>query len=752
METSRILHVEDDAIDADWFARVVERMASERTPRGSLEIIHCKRLGEALECLRFATVSVIVLDVCLPDATPAQAVAQVKSAAPGIPVIVLSGRSYAEMCGAGLARELYGFVSKSDASPVFLGEVLRNTLDLSQAQAQLRSVIHRSADGMVVIDANGVVRFANPAAAEMFGRSLDELRGQPFGAPVVTGDSAEVQVGLDRIAEMRVVDIDWEGRPARLASLRDVTERRRAEAALRTSEERLRAMSDSAPDAMVTFDARGHIVGWNPAAERIFGHPTPAALGLTVRALVAGADDRQRFQLASARAAVTTFGGGEPATLVLRGLRGDSRDFPMEVQLAHWQAADGAFTTAFFRDITEREQLELKLASTQKMDAMGRLAGGVAHDFNNLLTAILGHTEMMLQELPEPSSLREHVADVREAGLRAAQLTHQLLAFSRRQPTSPRPLDLGQTVSGMQRMLQHIIGEDITIEAACMPDLWAVRADPSQIEQVILNLVVNAKDAMPHGGTLRIELTNVELDSAAVAAFPNAEPGSFVRLSVIDHGCGMDRATQARIFEPFFTTKPEGHGTGLGLATVYGIVEQSRGHIEVESELGRGTSFRVYLPRIREAGVEPSPAAPVREDVGGSETVLLVEDDEVVRRVARQGLEAHGYRVLACESAGEALERMASESAPIDLLITDVVMPEMNGCDLATLVSKRQPGIRVLFISGYTGEAMLRYGVVDQSAAFLAKPFGPLTLVRRARELLDARVELVATRPREERD
>ncbi len=734
---ARILHVEDDLVDADWFARVVERMASERTPRGSLEIIHCSCLSEALECLRFAEINVIVLDVCLPDASPARVISAVRAAAPGVPMIVLSSRSYAEMCGVGLAKQVYGYVSKNDASPVFLGEVLRNTLDLSQAQTQFRSVIHRSADGMVVVDAAGLVRFANPAAASIFGLSLDDLRGHPFGAPVMGGECAEIQIGVDRSVEMRVVDIEWDGRPAHLASLRDVTERKRADAALRASEERLRAMSDTAHDAIVTFDDGGAIVDWNPAAERIFGRSRVDAIGRSVGTLVTQQDRSHLAPPEPTDGELTT--RGFPVIERLSGIRADGNAFPMEASLARWRASGGTFTTGFFRDVTDRTVLEQRLASSQRMEAMGRLAGGVAHDFNNLLTAVMIQSEMALLALPEGHPIREHLAGIREAGTRAAKLTRQLLAFSRRQPIAPVVVNLSETLTHAERMLRHLIGEHIDIVTHTSNDLGAVWIDPTQLEQVIVNLVVNGKDAMPRGGTLTIELANVDVGDDQANAHPGLEAGPYVLMTVSDTGEGMDPQTMSRIFEPFFTTKDEEHGTGLGLATVYGIVEQNGGYIEVTSEVGRGTAFRIYLRRISDAARQVPQPPPTTAALTGSESILIVEDEEVVRRVAGMALRAQGYRVLEAASPDEALTLCESIGASLELLITDVVMPRMNGYELSRRLVERFPDIQVLFISGYVGDTLVAHGAFEGAGALLQKPFGPTTLVRKARELLDTR-------------
>lgn len=378
---------------------------------------------------------------------------------------------------------------------------------------------------------------------------------------------------------------------------------------------------------------------------------------------------------------------------------------------------------------------EAQLRQTQKMEAVGRLAGGVAHDFNNLVTVIFSCGELLQARMgPDPQLM-----GIQMAAERAARLTRQLLAFSRQQVLAAQTLDLGELVGNLADMLSRLVGEDIALKVACVPDPRPVFADPGQVEQVLMNLVVNARDAMPEGGTLTLEVQNVDLDAEYAAAHPEIAAGPHVMLAVSDTGTGMDAATRERVFEPFFTTKPTGKGTGLGLATVFGIVKQSGGHIWVYSEPGLGTTFKVYLPEATQ-GSAPSPR-PNEEmgdpDRGGSETILLVEDEDPVRQVARDCLTRAGYQVLAVKNGQEAIALLARAHSPVDLLLTDVIMPGMNGRLVSELAQSIQPGLRVLFMSGYTDDAILRHGVLKEGVAFLEKPFMPSTLRRKVREALD---------------
>jgi len=386
----------------------------------------------------------------------------------------------------------------------------------------------------------------------------------------------------------------------------------------------------------------------------------------------------------------------------------------------------------------ERKQLEQQLRQAQKMEAIGQLTGGIAHDFNNMLTVILGYSELLLKSLPTDAPLRDHVEQVKEAGERASLLTKQLLAFSRKQVLQPKVLDLNAVLTNMDRMLQRMIGEDITLVAVPSPGLWRVYADPSQVEQVMMNLAVNARDAMRNGGKVTIETANVELDDAYAREHVSVQPGPYVMLAVSDTGCGMDAETQARIFEPFFTTKEPGKGTGLGLSTVYGIVKQSRGYIWVYSEVGRGTAFKIYLPRGEGAVETVEPGVAPAKTVRGSETILLAEDDHAVRALLRSTLQEHGYTVLEAHHGKHAIQVCEQHAGPIHLLVTDVVMPEMSGREVAEHLKPSRPNMKVLFMSGYTDKAIVHHGELDPGTAFLQKPFTPDALASKVREVLDA--------------
>jgi two-component system, cell cycle sensor histidine kinase and response regulator CckA len=399
------------------------------------------------------------------------------------------------------------------------------------------------------------------------------------------------------------------------------------------------------------------------------------------------------------------------------------------------QAKDGVLhgMLGFLVDVTEQRKLEEQLRQSQKMDAIGQLAGGIAHDFNNLLGIILGHNELLVDELREDGERRRRAEQVKEAALRAAALTNQLLTFSRKQVLEPEVFDLNHLLMDTEKMLRRLIGEHIDIEAVPSLSPATIRADPNQWQQVILNLALNARDAMPDGGKLAIKIERADL-ALETSGIP---PGHYCVVAVTDNGTGMDSLTQARIFEPFFTTKPQGKGTGLGLSTVYGIVKQSGGHIAVDSRPGRGTTMRVYAPWI-DAPAKPAPK-PLLGSPEGTETVLIVEDQPAVREVARECLQRKGYRVLDTSSASEAIEICSQAEPKIDLVLSDVVMPGMGGRELAEKLRRLRPAIKVLYMSGYPDDALVRHDVLEKESAFIQKPFSPATLARKVRHVLDGR-------------
>jgi PAS domain S-box-containing protein len=514
---------------------------------------------------------------------------------------------------------------------------------------------------------------------------------------------------------------------------RDITERKRAEAELR----RLAAAVEETADSIVITDKDGDIQYVNPAFERVTGYSKEEVLNQNPRILKSGKTGEAVY-----KELWETITRGDVWTghLINRRKNGTFVEERVTISAIYDESHQIVNYVAVKQDISDLILLEEQLRQSQKMEAIGQLAGGVAHDFNNLLTAINGYSSLALQRLEDDHPIRSYLEEVIKAGDRAANLTRQLLAFGRKQILQPLALNLNDVVADMNKMLRRLIGEDIQLTAKFDPALRKTKADPGQIEQVLVNLVVNARDAMPRGGHLTIETSNFEMDSEYASKHVGVQPGWYVVLKVSDTGTGMEDETKARIFEPFFTTKEKGKGTGLGLSTVYGIVKQSGGNIWVYSEPGKGTSFKVYLPQI-EYSSEPE-ERPVVEvaAVGGSETILLVEDEDVVRGLARKILEAAGYLVLEANGGADAVRLCQEHEGPIHLLLTDVVMPSTSGREVAEQVTLLRPTIRVLFMSGYTDAAIVHHGILDSSVEFIQKPFSPSTLAKKIREVLDTTV------------
>ncbi len=515
-------------------------------------------------------------------------------------------------------------------------------------------------------------------------------------------------------------------------------ERKRADETVRAQQRFLRQVIDANPSLIFVKDWDGKFTLVNQAVADIYGNTVEGLIGKGDADFNPNQDEVEHFLRDDREAMASGHPKFIPEERVTDARTGAARWFQtVKIPLV---GVDGSArqVVGVSTEITHRKQLEAQLLQAQKMEAIGRLAGGIAHDFNNLLTAMLGSTDLLLELLGPAHPGREDAAAVRQAALRAADLTRQLLAFSRQQVLAPRVLDLNALVLEVERMLERLIGEDVDVRHMLAPDLGLVRADPGQLEQVIMNLAVNARDAMPRGGRLTIETGNVEVPSGAAPAQIPIGPGPYVRLAVRDTGTGMDAGTKARVFEPFFTTKPKGKGTGLGLAMVYGIVKQSGGYIWVESEPGRGATFTIWLPRV-EGTVEPATAAPPPSTaLGGSETLLLVEDQAEVRRLTQKVLEARGYHVLVAADGEEALGVAQRHAGPIHLLVSDVVMPGMSGREMGLVLAPSRPEMRQLYISGYADDSIVEQGVLAAGLAFLQKPFMPEALARKVREVLDA--------------
>jgi PAS domain S-box-containing protein len=630
---------------------------------------------------------------------------------------------------------------------------------LRTSEARKRAVLEVAQDAIITIDGDGRVIEVNPAtertfgwpASEMLGRELAELivppalrerhrkgleRHRQTGEARILGQALEMPAirrgGEEFPVELFISRVEVEGARHFVGYIRDLTERKKAELDTRRSEERFRRLFDSNTIGIAIADLAGATLEANDAYLDMLGYTRAELRSGSLRW-----DDITPPEYRDAdRAAVEALqrtGVAPPWEKEM--LRKDGTRVPVLLGVAMLEAAD-ASCIVYTVDLSKPRQLEKQFRQAQKMEAVGQLAGGVAHDFNNLLTAILGYTELAAARMSKDPEGLDELEEIRKAGERAAGLTRQLLAFSRRQVLEPRVLDLNAIVGDLEKMLRRLIGEDIDLVTTLQPPLGCVRADAGEIEQVIMNLALNSRDAMPEGGKITIETANVELDEAyAREHLISMRPGRYVMLAVSDTGIGMDAETQSHIFEPFFTTKPKDRGTGLGLSTVYGIVKQSGGWVWVYSEPGRGTTMKVYLPEVDEA-VETIRRPVAAPPAPGTETVLLAEDEAPVRKLARRALENLGYTVLEASRGEDALSIARSRTGPIHLVLTDVVMPEMGGVDLASRIQELHPEARVLYMSGYTDDAIIRHKVLERGTHFLQKPFTPASLARKVREAL----------------
>ncbi len=628
---------------------------------------------------------------------------------------------------------------------------------LRESEERFRQIAHNVTEVFWMTDPHkNQILYISPAYETIWARTCASLYAEPnrWLEAVHPDDQERVRQALSRQAsggydvEYRIVRPDGSMRwirdrafPVRDAAgdvyrvtgiAEDITERHR------TDEERVRLSMavEQAAELIVITDARGTIQYVNPAFERVSGYSRAEAIGQNPRILKSGSQDAEFY-----RHLWATIKAGQVWSGHFVNRRKDGSLYEEEAVISPVRDAAGTIINfvSVKRDVTAERQLQRQFLQAQKMDAVGRLAGGVAHDFNNILTAIMGYSERLVQGLDSRHPLQTDAREIERAAYRAARLTRQLLAFSRRQVLQPKVVDLNAIVESMDRMLRRLIGEHIALCSRPAAGLGSVKADVSQIEQVILNLVVNARDAMPDGGKLLIETANVTLNESYAATHPEVVPGDYVMLAVTDTGCGLSDEARRHIFEPFFTTKAQGKGTGLGLATCYGILKQSGGHINVYSELGHGTTFKVYLPCVNAAPdqrlLPPEQTAAVPR---GSEVLLLVEDEPAVRELATLALTDLGYTVLTATNGIEALELVRRrDSGRLDLLVTDVVMPQMGGRELADRLRALRPDTKVLFTSGYTEDAIVNRGVLQPGLAFLQKPYTPGTLARKIRQVLD---------------
>ena len=875
----RIFLVDDSDDDIALFRHLLARAL----PEAPIYLAHADAMAPALEQLQQAGYDVLFLDYQLRMNTGLDVLREVRRRGLDLPVVLLTGHGDEHVAVEAMRSGACDYLSKGKLDPATLQRTLRFVLSLQehqsrlkQAQAELRSreqhfraLVENAFDATVLMNAAGMIQWASNSCPRVLGLETQQLLGSN-GFDLLNGDNPGVarrlwkdllhhpgeplQVAFRHrngtLRDIEGVGTNWLHEPAVRAvvfNLRDVTQRKRAEATAqaerqrlhnvleilpvmvclltpdhhvrfgnrcfrehfgesdgrccyeyifhrpdpcpecqsftplqtcaphhwewqapngscydvydfpftdtdgsplilemdiniterRRVEEKLRKLSsavEQAADVVVVTNHEGAIEYVNPAFEKLTGYTREEVLGQNPRLLKSGVQDAHFYEQMW-----QTILRGEVYRGVMINRKKSGELYYAEKTITPVLDAAGQITHFISndRDTTERRKLEEQLLQVQKMDAIGQLAGGVAHDFNNLLMVISSYAELMMDALAPESQLRHHGEEILKASRRAADLTRQLLTFSRKQVQALRVLDLNSALEEICKNLSRLIGEDMQLSLQLGKELWPLKADPVQLEQIVMNLATNARDAMPHGGQLSIETRNVELDDAYCRTQPDVTPGEDILLAFSDSGTGIDPVVLPHIFEPFFTTKEKGKGTGLGLATIYGIVKQSGGHITVQSEVASGTTFKIFLPRARAANISPEPAARNSQQLRGSETVLLVEDEDAVRESEREYLEQRGYTVLAAANGPAALELVASSGREIQLLVTDVVMPKMSGSELAEQLLAQRPGLKVLYVSGYAESTVMQHGLAELGSRFLHKPFTLKALAAKIREVLD---------------
>jgi PAS domain S-box-containing protein len=760
----RILILEDVPMDAELVEYELERA---RIPFIARRVDTREAFLSELEAF---LPDVILSDYTLPRFDGMAALSLARERAPTTPFLIVTGSVNEETAVGCMKAGATDYLLKSNLArigPAIEGALARVSARtekakaqeaLSRSEANLRAIFNNSLQAFVLIDPDGTIQALNSTAVEwstrLLGRPLKEGSKIAEFVPEAEASFRAALAGETRNLERCFHDTDGSERWFETThapvvdeageiigvclNARDISTRKQAERARLESEARYRDLFDNASDLVCVTDPDGVFLYVNRAWHDAIGLPDAELRQRRFRDVL-NPDSRERY-----------------AEVVGRVLAGET---VTHVELVLVTAADAAITVegnlsctlddgraplvrGIYRDVTERKRVEEQLRQAERMQAAGRLAGGMAHEVNNMMTGVLGFSEFLLRSFPEDDPRRGEVQEIIRAGSRASDVTRQLLAFTRQQLLHPELLDLNVVVSGVEKMLRRSLGEDHVLALKLASDIGPIRADRGQLEQVLINLILNARDAMHERGRVTIRTAGATLDEVYAQAHTGVgiPAGEYVCLSVTDTGIGMDPSIQARIFEPFFTTKPVGQGTGLGLSTVYGIVKQSDGFVWCYSEPGQGTTFKIYLP-LAGAALIATPATRLPADLrGGSETILVVEDEEVVRALACRGLRQQGYTVLEARHGLEALDRIEREGTPIDLVISDVVMPELSGRELGMRLAALRPELPVLYMSGYTGDDVIQRGLLEPGVPFQQKPFTPEGLARKVREMLDARV------------
>lgn len=761
LETISVLLVEDNPGDARLLREAV------REAEGShIHLTHVETLTKALQRLDQERFDVVMLDLSLPDADGLETLVRTHAQAPSVPIVVLTGLDDEGLAIKAVREGAQDYLVKGQVTSQLLVRAMRYATErkraveaLQRSEEYYRSLIENALDVITVLDADGTVRYASPSFERVLGYPQGALTGTNMLALVHPEDGSRFRRMLAKGTENPGAPQHFECRLRHrkgnwlvieaigkrfeqdtavngfVLNSRDITERKGAEEALRQANETLRAVIETSPLAIYALALNGEVRSWNSAASRIFGFSEAEVLHRLLP--IIAVDDQPGFLERLDQAIDGTLLVGHEE----RRFRKDGSPIEVSVWNAQLRDATGAVTgiVEAVADNTDRKRLEEQVRQAQKMEAVGRLAGGVAHDFNNLLTVITGYCQMLLDQTPvDNENTTQDLKEILKAADRATTLTKQLLAFSRRQIFQPKVVELGALIRDLNNLLKRLAGETVTLRYQIPEDLWNVRVDPGQMEQVLLNLIVNARDAMPKGGQVTLSLRNETIGEHNPHPAVSLPPGDYVLMEVCDTGSGMDEEVLTHLFEPFFTTKEKGRGTGLGLSTSYGIVKQNHGEILVRSTLGQGSTFSIYLPRVAERPTAEAPTEAPSRAARGQETVLVAEDEDGVRVVVTNMLRKQGYRVIEGTSGEDAMQIASNHSGPMHLLLSDMVMPGMTGLELAEQVRQLRPDIRVLFMSGYTDSGIVHEGELQPDTYFIHKPFSIDGLARKVRDVLDA--------------
>lgn len=751
---TRILLIEDNPGDAKLIEEFLN--GKKRTIAGveRFDLVHEVKLADGLKRLAEQDFDIILLDLNLPDSKGMDTFAKVHVEVPDTPTVVLIGMDDEALAVQALQVGAQDYLVKGMLDLGLLARAVhyaierqRATQDLREyaqklwaSESRFRKIIESSSDGMIILTSDLRILFLNPAAEKLLDLRQEQAQGNPFGYPVHPGETSEIQIPREgstpRVVEMHIVRIEWESQKAYLATLRDITDRKRADVALRESEERFRSVAETAADAIVLAKSNFGILYWNQTAVDMFGYEKWEVQDKPLTILL---PEHHVSELIKAISELRSEEGGNilGKPLKLHGIRKDNSEFPIELSLATRVSNEERFYSAIIRDMSEAYEARGRTQIQDRLAAVGQLAAGIAHDFNNILGAIILYSESLLMTLDLSEGDHERMSMIFDQAKRGAMLTSQILDFSRKSVMEPRPIDLHSFLVKFKKLLSRMLSASIQIDIESENGEFITNADPTRFQQVFINLSLNARDAMPDGGKLQFTLSKMAVKEDDPAPIDEMQPGEWICVRVSDTGVGVSPNNIEHLFEPFFTTKKPGKGTGLGLAQVYGIIKQHGGYIKVDSALGVGTTFTIYLPAETEGEVVDIDLEVESATEGSKEVVLIVEDDLSTRRVLHDILTSLKYEILVAADGQEALEIFDQKNGEVDLVISDMVMPEMDGRELYERLNKNYPDTKIILITGYPLSDGTRQLLDYRRAAWLQKPITMGTLARAVRDMLD---------------